>query len=144
MSKKNIYEILNEFKLAPTKQDRIDVLRRNDTPILRRVFLGAFHPAIEFTVKELPPYKNVEVPPGMSYSNMTETFARIYLFQKDNPKTPPALTEKRKTELLIQMLEGLEPPEAEIFGAILTKSLKIPYLTPSLINEAFPGLLPEN
>jgi hypothetical protein len=143
MSLKNIYEILNEFKKATTKLERIAVLQKYDTHILRRVLLGAFHPNVEFTVTELPKYNHVEVPPGMSYSNMTEAFARIYLFQKNHPKVPAGLTEKRKTEILIQMLEGLEPPEAEIFGMVLTRSLKVPYLTPSLINEAIPGLLPE-
>jgi hypothetical protein len=46
-------------------------------------------------------------------------------------------------ELLLQLLESLEPPEAEVYIAMLLKDLKVPYLTPKLVNEAFKGLLPE-
>ena len=50
-------------------------------------------------------------------------------------------TEKRKTEILIQILESLEEDEADVFAAMLTKKLKVPHLTPALVNEAFPDLL---
>ena len=68
---------------------------------------------------------------------------RSYLFMQNNPKRPEALTEKRMNELLVQILESLEPQEAEIYTAMLMKDIKVPYLTPKLINEAFKGLLPE-
>jgi hypothetical protein len=84
------------------------------------------------------------MPPGMSYNHMTEALSKIYLFMKDNPRTPPALTEKRKVELLTQILEGLEEQEADVYLGILQKDLKVPYLTTALINEAFPELLPQS
>ena len=42
MSKKNIYEVFDDFKAAKSKKDRIDVLRRNDTWALRQVLIGTF------------------------------------------------------------------------------------------------------
>jgi hypothetical protein len=143
MSKKNIYEVFNEFKYAPSKDTRIAVLQSNDSWALRSVLIGAFNPNIKFTIKKIPEWKRVDVPPGLSYNHMTDALGKAYLFQEGNPKTPPALTEKRKIELLIQLLESLEPKEAEIYSAMLMKDLKVPYLTPKLINEAFKGLLPE-
>ena len=44
--------------------------------------------------------------------------------------------------LLTQILEGLEPDDAQIFIDVLKKDLKIQDLTPEVINLAFPGLLP--
>lgn len=143
MSKKNVYEILNDFKVASNKSERIDALRKNDCYALRNVLLGAFSPSIEFTVEKLPEFNRHDIPAGMAYSNMTTELDRMYLFVKNHPRTPVGLTEKRKTEILIQILESLEKEEADILGAMLTKKLKIPHLTTSLINEAFPGLLPE-
>lgn len=143
MAIKNIYEVFNEFKQAKTKQERLDVLRKNDTWALRNVLMGAFNPGIQFTVKKVPEFKKVDIPPGLSYSHMTEALSKAYLFVKDNPKTPAGLTEKRKEELLIQLLESLEEPEANVFADMLRKDLKVPYLTTNLISEAFPGLLPE-
>lgn len=143
MSIKNVYEVLDDFKNATSKQERLNVLKQNDSYALRNVLLGALNPEIKFNVKKVPEYKKVDVPPGLSYSHMTEALARVYLFVEGNPKRPEGLTEKRATELLIQLLESLEPKEAEVFVNMLKKDLKIPYLTSNLINEAFPGLLPE-
>lgn len=142
MANKNVYEVFDDFRKAKTKQERLDVLRKNDTWALKSVIQGALHPEVKFSTK-VPTYNKVDVPPGMSYDHMTSALQRAYLFQEGNPKTPPGLTDKRKEELLIQLLEALEPKEAEVFADMMRKDLKIPYLTPNLINEAFPGLLPE-
>lgn len=138
---KNIYEVLNEFKAATTKAERLQVLQKNDSYALRSILQGSFEPTIEFNVKKIPEFIREDIPVGLSYSHITSELDRIYLFIKDHPRCPPALTEKRREEILIQILESLEPQEADVFSAMLLKDLKVPYLTPNLINEAFPGLL---
>ena len=143
MAIKNIYEVLDDFKNAKTKADRLDILRKNDTYALRQVLLGVFHPSIKFSVNKAPDFRRVPMPPGMSYSHMTEALGRVYLFMEANPRVPTGLTEKRKNEILIQILESLEEKEADVFVGLLKKDLKVPYLTPALINEAFPDLLPQ-
>lgn len=143
MALKNIYEVLNEFKKVKTKQERIEVLRKNESWALKSVLQGVFHPNVKFNTK-VPDYKKIDVPAGMSYDHMTSALQRAYLFQEGNPRTPEGLTEKRKSELLIQILESLEPQEAEVFTNMLQKDLKVPYLTQGLVNEAFQGLLPQS
>lgn len=143
MSKKNIYEIFDEFKEAKNKAERIDILKKNDSPTLRNVLIGTFHPGIKYTIKKIPEYKIEPIPPGMAYSNMTDALNRIYLFVENNPRTPAALTEKRKEEILIQILESLEEKEAQVFIGILKREQNIPYLTSGLIDEVFPGILPK-
>lgn len=140
MSNKNIYEVLNDFKKASGKNERLEILRKNDTYALRQVLLGTFEKGIEFDV-EIPKFNREKIPAGMSYSHMTSVLDRVYLFVKDNPRRPAGLSTQRQTELLIQILESIEEPEADVFIGMLKKDLKIPYLTPSLVNEAFPGLL---
>ena len=140
MSKKNVYEILNEFKTASGKNERVAVLKANDSYALRQVLLGTFQKEIEFDV-EVPKFNRQEIPPGMAYSHMTSVLDRVYLFVKGHPRRPEGLTKQRQTELLIQILESIEPPEADVIVGMLKKDLKVPYLTPTLVNEAFPGLL---
>lgn len=140
MSNKNIYEVLNDFKKASGKNERLEILRKNDTYALRQVLLGTFEKGIEFDV-EIPKFNREKIPAGMSYSHMTSVLDRVYLFVKDHPRRPAGLSTQRQTELLIQILESIEEPEADVFIGMLKKDLKIPYLTPSLVNEAFPGLL---
>jgi len=144
MAIKNVYEILNEFKTVKTKTERLNVLRKNDSFALRQVLLGVFHPSIKFTLDKIPDFKRVPMPAGMSYSHMTEALSRVYLFMDGNPRVPKGLTEKRKNEILLQILESLEEPEADVFLGLLKKDLKVPHLTPALINEAFPELLPQS
>lgn len=144
MSKKNVYEIFDEFRAVSMKQDRLDALVRNDSWALRQVLLGAFHPDIKFTVTKIPEYKNEDIPAGMSYGNMNDALSRVYLFVEGNNRVPEGLTEQRKTEILIQILETLEKEEAQVFANMLLKNLKVPHLTAKLVNEAFPGLLPQS
>ena len=104
--------------------------------------LGSFHKGLKFTVSEVPSFRRVPMPPGMAYNNMTGALDRVYLFTEGNPRTPAGLTDKRKTEILIQILESLEENEADVFVNILKKDLKVPYLTPTLVNEAFGEIIP--
>lgn len=143
MSIKNVYEIFDEFKEAKNRSERIDVLRRNNTPALRNVLIGTFHPGIKYTIKNIPEYRSEEVPPGMSYNNISDALSRIYLFVEGNPRVPEKLTDKRKEELLIQILESLEERESQVFAGILKKNQNIPYLTHNIISEAMPGILPK-
>lgn len=144
MTKKNIYEVFEEFRKAKNKNDRISVLRNNDTWALRQVLLGTFFPQVEFSITDVEYKRDEDLPPGMAYNNMTQALDKIYLFMKNNPRTPEGLTDKRKKELLIQLLESLEPKEADVFVGILKKDQKVPYLTEALVNEAFSGLFPQS
>jgi hypothetical protein len=141
MANKNIYEVFDEFKGAATKKDRIDVLRKNENYALRSILAGGLDKNIEFSVQKVPDYKAEDVPPGLSYNHMTYALSKVYLFMKSNPRTPAELTEQRRDQLLIQILESLEPKEAEVYANMLRKDLKVPYLTEALVNEAFEGLL---
>jgi hypothetical protein len=143
MAIKNVYEVFDDFKSAKTKQERIEVLRKNKNFAVLSILQGAFSPNVKFTIKKVPEYKSEDVPPGMSYNHINDALNRAYLFVEGHPRCPPGLADKRKMELLTQILESLEPKEAEVFASMIKKDLKISHLTPALIKEAFPGLLPE-
>lgn len=145
MSKKNIYEVFEDFKSAKNKKDRLKVLQDNDTFALRNVLRGTFHPQAKFIIKETPDWKRQDdLPPGMAYNNMSHALDKVYLFMENHPRTPANLTEKRKIELLIQVLESLEPKEADVYMGVILKKQNVPHLTEALVNEAFPGILPQS
>ena len=144
MSNKNLYEVFAEFRKAKTKQERIDVLRRNDSYALRKAAFGVFNPDVKFVLTEVPKFKREKVPEGFSYSHMTEALERIYLFIEGHPNVSPNLSVERKQQLLTQILESLEEKEADVYLSVLRKDFGIPYLTKNLFDEAFPGLLPES
>ncbi len=137
---KQIYEIFEEFEAMEMPEEKIQVLRNNATYALKMVLLGTFRPDIQFDV-EIPPYKKVEMPPGMSYSSLQTELRRVYLFEKGNPKRPPGLTPARQRDILIQILETLEEKEAMVFAGMLRKDLGVPGLTAEVAEQAFPGLM---
>jgi hypothetical protein len=138
---KNVYEILDDFVNAPTRAEKIEVLRKNGQFVLKSVLQGAYHPAIKFVIKKKPAYNISDAPPGLGYSNMDQELKRVYLFVENSPKVDRNLTYERKEQILIQILEALEAKEAEVFMNMLLKDLKVKGLTPKIIEEAFPGLL---
>lgn len=142
MSKNNIYEILRDFERAPDKTAKIAVLHKNARFALLDVLQGAMHPDITFNVKSKPSYRRSDAPPGMGYSSIDVELRRTYLFIEGSAKAPPNLTDIRRQQLLIQILEALESHEADVFMNMILKDLKVKGLTYKLVQEAFPGLLP--
>ena len=137
---KNIYEIFDEFEEAETRDERIYVLRSHDTFALKSVLQGTYSPHVQFTIDNLPNYKASDSPPGLAYSSLQLELSRAYLFEANNPRVPPGLTQKRKEEILIQILEVLEKREAEVFKNMIMKKQNVKGLDADIVLEAFPGL----
>jgi len=139
---KNIYEVFDEFELAQTKQEKMKVIEKNLSPTLVSVLQYTFHPSIEWLIKDFPEtYTIVETPPGMGHCSLSTELRKIYLFQTGNPNAQ-RISERRRTELLIILLESLEPREAEVVMGIFKKDQGVEGLTYEFVKEAFPQLLP--
>jgi hypothetical protein len=139
---KNLYESLKEFTNSPTKQDKINALRRNKSFAMTNMLQAVFHPNVKFLFDEPVPYKRDNVPPGMAYSTFAQELDRVYLFIEGHPKASPNLTMKRRKELLFQVLEALEPKEADVYMSMICKKPPVKGLTYAIVKEAFPDLLP--
>lgn len=140
---KTLYEIFDEFEKATTKQERMNVIGNNLSHTLVEVLRLTFHPDIKWKVKELP--ENYKIPndvlPGITYDSLNSQLRRLYLFQEGHP-TAEQLTERRRTELLFQILNAIEPREAEIIMGIFSKDQGVKGLNYKFVKEAFPQMLP--
>ena len=140
--RKNIYEIFDEFENASSKEERIGVLQRNWTPTLQNVLSMGFDPNIKWKISGIPEnYKIPDTKPGISYSTLNQELKRMYLFQSGNP-TAEKLTEVKQKELLLILLESLEPREAEVINGIFKKDLGVSGLTYNFVRDNISGLLP--
>ena len=94
-------------------------------------------------MKELP--ENYTLPtdvlPGLTYDSLNSQLRRLYIFSEGNA-TAETLTEKRRTELLFQILNSMEPREAEIVMGIFCKDQGVKGLDYKFVKEAFPHMLP--
>jgi hypothetical protein len=139
--RKNVYEVFDEFANVSTKQEKIDVLARNWTPTLKLVLQLAFRPEMEWKFSAYPAkYKKPDTKPGISYASLDTELKRLYLFRKGN-ETAESLTPKRSEELLLILLESLEPREADIVIGIFKKDLGVKGLTLKFIRENIPDVL---
>ena len=140
---KNIYEIFDDFELAKNKKERMDVISKNLSSTLVKILELTFHPEIEWIVKELP--ENYKIPtdmlPGITYDNLNSQLRRLYMFRKGDP-TAEKLTTERSNTLLLQILESIEPREAEVILGIFQKDLGVKGLDYKFVKEAFRNLIP--
>lgn len=138
-----LYEVFDEFEMSKNKKERMDVIGRNLSQLLVDVLKLTFHPAFEWKVKNLPEDYKVptDVLPGITHDTLNRQIRKLYMFRVGDP-TAEKLTEQRRKELLVQLLESLEPREAEIILGIFQKDLGVKGLDYKFVKEAFPNMLP--
>jgi hypothetical protein len=86
-------------------------------------------------------FKIKEIPNGMGYAQLSVELRKLYLFRKGEP-TAQRLTPRKQNEILLQLLESLEPREAEVVIGIFRKDQGVKGLDYKFVKEAFPKLLP--
>lgn len=140
---KPLYEIFDEFENAKNKKERMDVIGRNLSQTLVDVLKLTFHPDFKWKVKDVPEDYTManDVLPGITFDSLNSQLRRLYIFQEGNP-TAESLNEKRRKELLFQILNSLEPREAEIIMGIFKKDQGVKGLDYKFVKEAFPQMLP--
>ena len=139
---KNIYEVWDEFEQANNKKERMAVIAGNLSKTLHDVLLLTYHPNCNWYITELPEeYRIPDTPPGLGYASLSTELRRLYMFQKGHP-TAENLSEKKRKELLIELLENLEPREAEVVIGVLQKDQHVRGLDYKFVKEAFPNMLP--
>jgi hypothetical protein len=133
-------EIFAEFQKAPTRKEKIDVLRRYDSGRFREFLFLMFSPNVEFDVEIPKTYKVNHEPEGMTMSTLHIEVSRLYRFVKGHPKKAVGLTGEKQKNLLINVLESIHKDEAELLIKVMKRDVKIPYLTAQIVKEAFPGI----
>lgn len=142
MSAEKLYsEIIDEFKKANTKQERVAILRKYDHPRFRSFLQAAYHPGIIFDV-EVPRYRPAQEPAGLNFTYLSSEMPKLYRFVKNHPARPPGLTGEKQKQLLVVILESLHKDEAELLVKLIKKNIDVKFLTPALVNEVYPGLIP--
>lgn len=137
--KLGIAEILEQTSKLKSTDDKIEYLRRNWSPALGTVLKYAYDPSIKWLLPSgIPPFKTN--PFVDQQSTLYAEARRLYLFIEGGN---PNLTKVKRELLFIQFLENLDPADANLM--VHVKDKKIPYkgITSKLIQQAFPGLLPE-
>ena len=130
-------EVLDKVAKAKTKAKKIELLQEYNTDALRMVLKSSFDPRIEWELPEGDvPYTPNEAPEGTEHNMLVHEARTLYHYIKGGN---PQLTQNRRENMFIQLLEGLHQDEAEIIVAAKDKSLHRKYkgLSSNVVREAF-------
>jgi hypothetical protein len=140
---KNIYEVFDDFEVAKSKKDKMKIIEKNLSKTLVQVLELTYHPSFQWLTDEMP--DNYKIPtdtlPGLSPQTLSTQIRKLYLFRKGDP-TAEGLSPQKRKELLLQLLESIEPREAEVVIGIFNKDLGVKGLDYKFVKEAFPNLIP--
>ena len=132
-----ISEILEKVSKLKNDVDKIDTLKYYRCPGLLSVLQGAFDSRVVWLLPAGdPPYKPNLAP---ETHNVLHSEARkMDLFVKGGKDE---LKQTRREALFIELLESVHPNDAKILLSIKDKKLPYPGVTPSIVQQAFPGLI---
>ena len=141
MSSEILYsEILEQFTNAPTREDKINVLRKNDDARFRFFLELALNPSVEWDVVIPHMYRPAVEPAGLNYAYLDTEMPKMYRFIKNHPNRPEGYTAEKTTPQLQVILEALHKDEAAILAQLIQGKFKLKGLTISLVKEAFPNI----
>ena len=130
-------ELLDKVHKAKTKEQKVQILRQNNTYALRKFLKAAFDPKLKWVFPEGEvPYTPNDAPAGTEHTVLAQEANKLWHFIVGGDNT---LSKTRKETLFIQILEGLHKDEAELMCNIKDKKLHNVYkgLTASVVKDAF-------
>lgn len=132
-----IPEVLKKIaKEANTREDKIRMLRENQSMALKQILRYAFFDNSKWYRNDLPPFTPDSAPEGLTPASLFNEVRRFYIFKESYN-----LPKERKDVLMIQMLEGIHPEEAKLMKELIGGTFQYGYgLNKQIAQDAFPDL----
>ena len=134
-----ISEVLQKVSNAKTKAQKIKLLQEHNTDTLRMLLIWNFDESVYSAVPSGEvPYEVNEAPAGTEHTKLEHESRLFYHFIEGANQN---LTQTRREQMFIQMLEGLHKDEAEVICLVKDKKLGKRYkITKATVSEAFPQI----
>ncbi len=133
-----LFEVFEKIEKASTKKEKIELLKKYNSPALLNILKGTFDDSIQWLLPDgNPPF---EANDGYnSPSNFLKQYDKLKYFAKGGPgeKLMPI---KRET-MFIGMLESIHPKDAALVIAMIRRTSPAKGLTKALVKEVFPDLI---
>ena len=136
-----VSEIFKAVHGKKTKKEKIDLLAQYKRDDVKALLIWNFDKGIESAVPEGDvPYKKNESPAGTEgHTRLIHEWRTLYNFVRGgNDK----LSNMRRENLFIQLLESLQQDEAEVVCLVKDKDLQSKYrITRNVVEEAYPEIV---
>lgn len=136
MARKSISWILKFTSNLPNDAEKIKCLQQNNNNAILTILKYCYDPNIEWVLPEGdPPYSPCEFPhqEGMLYQESK----KLYLFLRGGNDN---LNPMKRERMFLELLECVDPGDAELLLSIKNKKLPYEGLDSKLVLKAFPGL----
>ena len=137
-----IYEVLYKASNAATTEEKIAILKDNDTLALRDVLRASFDDSIVFLLPAgVPKFKSMLSNEGLAPSDLQRCTTRFTYFVKGGEGDK--INQLKRESIFMQILEGIHPEDAEVVCAMKEKTLstKFPGITKDLVKATWPKLI---
>ena len=134
-----ISEILQKVSNAKAKPEKIKLLRQYNSNALRTILIASYDASANCLLPDgSVPYTPNDAPKGTEHLYLEREYQQLNLFYEGGGKS---LTQTRRENLFIQLLEGLHEEEAEVVCLAKDKAINKKYrITRAVIEEAFPQI----
>lgn len=140
MARKLVSEVLDAAGKIIKRDDRIKFLQLNKSPGLTDILRIQYDASIVSVLPEgAPSYKQDDAPKGYEYTILNKAYTQFKYFFK-GPVANDMKPLKREG-LFLNLLESLNPEEAELLVAAKDKKMKCKGITKKLVMDAFPNLI---
>ena len=132
-------EILRKVSNAKTKKEKVDLLRKHNSPALRQLMIINFDDSVVSLLPEGEvPYTPNDAPVGTDHTRLEQEYRGLYRFFKGGAK----LSNLKRESMFVQLLEGLSAEEAELLCLVKDGSLTTKYkrITKAVVSEAYPSI----
>ncbi len=138
MPRLGIAEILEKVSNEKNIDRRVKILHENDSPVLRGLLRLAYTPGVQWLLPEgTPPFnRNGYLDQN---GNLYSQWRKFYLFF---PGGNDALAKSKREMIFIQILESIDPRDADLLCAIKDGIMPYSNVNGLLVDKAWPGLIP--
>lgn len=153
---KAISKIFRDADALPTIAEKVAFLRKWESNQVREIIRHAFEPTIKYVVSISPTAKEPDDwssdgkgdldayrPQGDDGTNegafIYEIRKRLIYLIEGGPGD--AMTQRKRDDLFHNILESINPLDAELLIAVKDKQWPYATLTPTVLNEAYPNLI---
>ena len=133
-------EVLRKVSNAKTKDEKIKILRDNNSAALRALLIWNFDDSIKSAIPDGDvPYTPNDAPAGTDHSRLSHEYKGFYRFCKGGDNR---LSDMKRESMFIQLLEGLHKDEAELVCLVKDGNLNKGYkrITKAVVSGAFPQI----
>ena len=133
----NVHEVIDKARKQRKKEDKIRILRENETWALKDILRGTFDSTVKWNLPGgNPPYTASEE--HNAPSNLLRKNVDFKFFVKGGPgDRMPAF---KRESIFVGLLEAIDPKDALLVISMINKE-KPEGITRNIVQEAFPGLL---